>query len=579
MTSIASAPTAGSRSAASGPARFVQATFDDLGRPLSGVTFVVVDLETTGGRAGTDSITEIGAVKVCGGQRLGEFQTLVNPGQPIPAFISVLTGITDSMVAGSPRIADALPAFLEFARGSVLVAHNARFDITFLKAAAAELGLDWPGFAVVDTVHLARQLVSSDEAPNCKLSSLAVLFGATQTPDHRALHDARATVDVLHALIARVGNLGVHTLEELQSYTSRVTPAQRRKRVLAAGLPNKPGVYVFKDATGRALYVGTSVDIRRRVSSYFTASEQRTRMAEMVSIATQVTPIVCGSALEAGVRELRLIAEHKPPYNRRSKRPEKAAWIKLTAERYPRLSVVRSVRDDGATYAGPFASRASAETAVAALHDVLPLRRCTGALVPGRRNACALAELGKCGAPCTGEQSHGQYAEVAGRAQAALRADPAEIVTALQQRMAKLSDQERFEDAGAVRDRLLTLVRAIARGQRIAPLAEITELVAARRGSTGGWEVVCVRHGRFAGGTLTPARADPTPYIQAMVAAAEVVSPPVAPMPAAHPAETEQIIDWLEQPGVRLVDIDGRWTCPLNGAGRQRELLAARALP
>lgn len=558
---------------------FVQGTFEDLGRSLSDVTFVVVDLETTGGRASTDGITEIGAVRVRGGQVLGEFQTLVNPGQSIPAFISVLTGITDSMVAGSPRIDQALPAFLEFAHDSVLVAHNAPFDVTFLKAATAGLGLTWPGFPVIDTVHLARQLVSNDEAPNRKLSSLARLFGATQTPDHRALHDARATVDVLHALIARVGNLGVHTLEELQSYTSRVTPAQRRKRVLAAGLPNKPGVYVFKDATGRPLYVGTSVDIRRRVSSYFTASEQRTRMAEMVAIATEVTPIVCGSGLEAGVRELRLIAEHKPPYNRRSKRPEKAVWVKLTVERFPRLSIVRGVRDDGATYAGPFGNRAQAEAALEALHDVLPLRRCTGALVPGRRSACALAELGKCGAPCTGQQSHQEYVEIAERAHHALSADPATVIESLQNRMAALSAKERFEDAGLVRDRMLSLVRALARTQRIAPLAAIAELVAARRSATGGWEVVCVRYGRLAGTTVTPPRADPTPYIQAMVAAAEVVSEPIPPMPAAHPAETEQVLDWLEQPGVRLVDIVGSWTCPRGGAGRQRELLAARAIP
>ncbi|MFC6713541.1 hypothetical protein [Branchiibius cervicis] len=144
--------------------------------------------------------------------------------------------------------------------------------------------------------------------------------------------------------------------------------------------------------------------------------------------------------------------------------------------------------------------------------------------------------------------------------------------------MAGLSAQERYEDAGLVRDRMLSLVRALARTQRIAPLAAIAELVAARRSATGGWEVVCVRHGRLAGTTVTPARADPTPYIQAMVAAAEVVSEPIPPMPAAHPAETEQILDWLEQPGVRLVDIVGSWTCPRGGAGRQRELLAARAI-
>ena len=308
--------------------QMVQGTFDDLGTALADVTFVVVDLETTGGNPNDSAITEIGAVKVRGGQVLGEFQTLVNPHLPIPPFIQALTGITTAMVADAPRIEVALPAFLEFARGSVLVAHNAGFDVGFLKAAARQQGIEWPRHAVVDTVHLARQLVTRDEARNHKLSSLAALFGASTVPDHRALHDARATVDVLHGLIERVGNLGVRTLEELSSYSSRVSPAQRRKRWLADGLPDAPGVYQFKDGQGRVLYVGTSVNIRTRVRSYFTASEQRSRMAEMVRLAQAVHPVVCQTSLEAQVRELRLIAAHKPRYNRRSKFPEKSVWLK-----------------------------------------------------------------------------------------------------------------------------------------------------------------------------------------------------------------------------------------------------------
>ena len=164
----------------------VQGTLDELGTPLADVTFVVVDLETTGGSPAGAHITEIGAVKVRGGEVLGEFQTLVNPAEPIPAFISVLTGITDQMVADAPRIDSVLPAFLEFARDTVLVAHNAPFDMSFLKAAAALTAREWPRFTVVDTAHLARQLVTKDEARDRKLGTLARLFGAATTPDHRA---------------------------------------------------------------------------------------------------------------------------------------------------------------------------------------------------------------------------------------------------------------------------------------------------------------------------------------------------------------------------------------------------------
>jgi len=549
------------------PARAIQGTLDDLGTPLHEVTFVVVDLETTGGSAHADHITEIGAVKVRGGDVLGEFQTLVNPRVPIPAVISVLTGITNAMVATAPRIEQVLPSFLEFLGDAVVVAHNARFDVTFLKAAASATGNRWPDPVVIDTVLLARALVTRDEAPNHKLASLARVFHAEVTPDHRALHDAQATVDVLHGLLGRVGGLGVHTLEELATYSVRVPQATRRKRYLADDLPSAPGVYMFKDGQGRVLYVGTSVDIRTRVRSYFTASEQRRRMAEMVRIAEAVTPVVCATALEAQVRELRLIAEHKPRYNRRSRHPEKSAWVKLTVEPFPRLSIVTAVRGDETTYVGPFPSKTAAEDAVAALHDALPLRRCTDRLSPKRPSpACALAEMGRCGAPCTGAQSPQEYAALVARARDALLGDPGTVLSPLEQRMQSLAQDERYEDAASLRDRLLTLLRGMTRSQRLAPLAAAPEIVAARRSPLGGWELVCVRYGRLAGSSHSPRGADPMVYVDALTASAEVVAPGLAPAPAAYPEETEKILRWLEEPGVRLVSVEGEWTCPVGGA-------------
>ncbi|OFE15777.1 endonuclease [Humibacillus sp. DSM 29435] len=550
----------------------IQSTFDDLGTALADVTFVVVDLETTGGSPDHCGITEIGAVKVRGGMVQGEFQTLVNPAEPIPAFISVLTGITDAMVAQSPRIETAVPAFLEFAAGSVLVAHNAGFDIGFLKAAARRVGVPWPSFRVLDTLHLARHLVGRDESPNHKLGSLAHVFSATTTPDHRALHDARATVDVLHGLIERVGNLGVHTLEELASYTSRVTPDQRRKRFLAESLPNAPGVYLFKDAERRVLYVGTSRDVRTRVRTYFTASETRSRMADMVRLSHAVEAVVCQTPLEAQVRELRLIDEHQPRFNRRSKRNRKACWVKLTRERFPRLSLVRQVRDDGAHYIGPFRSRVTAQAAIDAVHEVIPLRQCTQRL-SGNESPCALADLGRCGAPCTGAQSEREYAVVAARASALFTGDARPGAHLLRARLEALASQERFEDAAKVRDRFVQLVRGAARAQRLDPLLHTAEMVAARARVEGGWELVTIRYGRLAGTVLSPRGADPMVYVATMLATAEVVAVSSRADPAALTEETELLLRWLEQPGVRIVDIDGAWTCPIGGAGSVRHEL------
>ena len=556
--------------------RPAQLSFDELDTPLREVTFVVLDLETTGGAATSDTITEIGAVKVRGGEVLGEFQTLVDPGAPIPPLVAVLTGITDRLLAGAPRLEAALPAFLEFARGAVLVAHNAPFDTGFLRAACARLGLPWPDPRVLDTARLARHVVAADEVANHKLGTLAALFRSPVTPDHRALTDARATVHVLHALIERVGNLGVQSLEELIAYSSRVPPQTRRKRMLAAGLPHAPGVYLFLDERERPLYVGRSVDIAARVRSYFTAAETRTRMAEMVALAAAVRPVVCATPLEAAVRELRLIAEHAPPYNRRSRFPQRRPWVKLTVEPFPRLSVVRRVLPDGASYIGPFAGAEQAELAVAALHETYPLRQCTGRLPrvppPGAR-ACLLADLGRCGAPCIGGQGVEDYGRIAAAARSAMDRDAREVVAALLSRAGSLARAQRFEDAEVARDRLLAFLRAAGRAQRLAPLAATAELVAARRADAGGWELVLIRHGRLAGTAVSPPGADPRPVIAALQATGDHVRSILAtpPMPAALVEESEQVLGWLEQPGVRLVQLDGGWATPLHGA------VAARA--
>lgn len=558
-------------------AQFEQLNFDELDEPLRHTTFVVVDLETTGGAAGTDAITEIGAVKVCNGEVVGEFATLVDPEVSISPFISVLTGITDRMVARAPRIGSVLPAFLEFATGSVLVAHNAPFDIGFLKAACAAQQTRWPGFAVVDTAVLARRVLTRDEVPNCKLATLAAFFRATTTPIHRALADARATVDVLHGLIARLGVLGVHSLPELRAFTAQVSDAQRRKRHLADGLPHSPGVYLFTDATGAPLYVGTSKDLRSRVRQYFVASETRTRMGEMVGLAEAVEGIVCAHALEAQVRELRLITSLKPRYNRRSKNADRTIWLKITREPYPRLSVVRDIKPDGADYLGPLRSTRQAEQLRDAIHDAVPLRQCTDRLVPGRsvRAACALAGIGRCCAPCEESVDTGDYAQLVQTVVAAWRDDVDDLIRPLRRRLADLSTAQRYEEAAMLRDRIATLVRSCARTQSLKSLLDIEELVAARPDGSGGWELSVIRRGRLVGADVAPRGVPPMPLVQSLVATAEAV--PATPGPALFAAveETELILRWLNEPGTRLVSATRPWSLPAAGAARQRRWLAS----
>ena len=547
------------------PLTAAQLDLDFDGCALRDTTFCIVDLETTGGSPTEGRITEIGAVKVRGGEVLGEFRTFVNPDQPIPAFITVLTGITTKMVIDAPREETAVPMLLDFMRGCVFVAHNAPYDSGFLQASCARLGVSWPKPQIIDTARLARSILTRDEVPNHKLGTLAQHFHATVTPTHRALDDARATVDVLHGLMERLGSLGVVTLEELAASMRKVPARRRGKRHLADRLPERAGVYTFRDGEGRPLYVGVSKDIRRRVRSYFTTSEQRPRMNEMVGIAESVTAIVCATEVEARVRELRLIAEWKPPYNRRSRHPEKNVWLKLTVEPFPRLSMVRAVGDDernGAVYMGPFSSRADADAAVAAITEATGLRACTQRLRAGRVSpACVLAEIGKCQAPCRGELSVDQYLPVVEAAREVLLGRSSLVEGALRARMSELAVQQRYEQAAVWRGRLEAASRGITSGVDLRSFCGLPQVVAASS-RPGGWDLHVIRHGRLAAAAFCSVDSDPHRVLHATVSAAEQVEPPPPPASAALTEETRLLLQWLST--ARLVGVEGQWTLPVR---------------
>jgi DNA polymerase-3 subunit epsilon len=566
--------------------RFVQGTLDTLledpgAMSLRDTTFVVVDLETTGGAPDGGGITEVGAVKVRGGEELGVLATLVNPGDRIPPFITVLTGITEAMVAPAPPIERVLPALLEFLTGAVLVAHNAPYDVGFLKAACVRHGYPWPAPRVLDTAAMARRVLIRDEVPNRRLGTLAQYFRTPRRPTHRALDDALATVDVLHALIARLGGHKVFTLGDTLEFVKAVSPVQRRKRHLAEGLPHAPGVYVFRALDGRPLYVGTSVDIATRVRSYFTAAEKRARIDEMLNAAERVEAIECAHSLEAEVRELRLIAAHAPPYNRRSKFPERVVWLKLTAEAYPRLSMVRQLVADGAAYLGPFASLRAAEQAAAGVYDAVPLRQCTLRLSTRTTvAACVLAELGRCPAPCEHRITLEEYDRRAAEPfRTATVGDPGAVVASLLARIERLAGAQRYEEAAVVRGRLAAVLRVTIRMQRLTALTSLAELVGARRAADGGWELAIVRHGRLAAAGASRPREHPRTTLEVLRASAETVLPGPGPTPAASATETERILAWLERPDTRLVEVSAGWASPVRGAARFRDLLARAEAP
>jgi DNA polymerase-3 subunit epsilon len=456
-----------------------QGCLDDLGTPLSEVTFAVVDLETTGTAPGQDRIIEIGAAKFRGGECLGTFQTLVNPGGPIPPFIVVLTGITEALVIPAPPVEEVLPSLLEFLGDAVLVGHNLRFDTSFLDAALLATDRSRLAQRRVDTLALARRLVR-DEVPNLRLGTLARCLRLPHQPTHRALDDVLATAGLLHVLLERAGSYGVLGLDDLLALPA--TPMALAKLPLARRLPRQPGVYLFRDAGGRVLYVGKATDLRARVRSYF-SSDDRRKIPQLLRETAAIDHVVCAHPLEAAVLELRLIQAHEPRFNRRSKAWRSYAYLKLTlAERFPRLAVVRQPRPDGGLYLGPLHSASAARTVQEAIESALPLRRCPRRL--GRRpdgfpvaSPCVPAQLGVACCPCSGQTGEAEYDEVVGRAVRGLGPEPALLLEPLVARMGDLASTHRYEEAALARDRLSALARALRRQRLLEQMTAAGRLV------------------------------------------------------------------------------------------------------
>ncbi len=446
----------------------VQRSFDDLGTPLHEVTFCVVDIETTGGAAADGGITEVGAVRLRGGENLGTFQTLVNPGRSIPTGITVLTGITESMIAPAPRIEPVLAAFAEFLGDAVVVGHNVRYDLGFLNAAFERAGYPRLANRSIDTCALARRLVR-DEVPDCKLGTLAARFRLPNQPSHRALDDALATGDLLHLLLERAGSLGVTGLDDLLALPTMSGHAQASKLKLTVGLPRSPGVYRFRDRSGRVLYVGKATDLRARVRSYF-SSDSRRKIGQLLRETTAIDHEVCTSPLEAAVREVRLIHELQPRFNRQAKTWNRYAYLKLTLnEPFPRLSVVRTAKADGALYLGPLTSAGFARQVAEAIESTVALRRCTTRLSRaggGRESPCTAAQLGVATCPCAGAVSPAAYATIVDHTIRGLTTDPGVLLDPLRDRMHLLAADERYEEAADVRNRAAALARALRRQRR-----------------------------------------------------------------------------------------------------------------
>ncbi len=530
---------------------------DDRGVPLADTTFCILDLETTGGNRNDDMITEVGVVKVRGGECLGTFHTLVNPGRAIPPQITVLTGLTDAVVATAPRIESVLGTLRDFLGSGVFVAHNAAFDLGFLRAALARDDRADYRPTVVDTAALARRLLR-DDVPNCRLSTLADRLRLDHKPTHRALDDALATTDLLHHLIERATGLGVLGLDDLVTLAKLAGHPQAAKLTMTAKLPRTPGVYMFCGHRDEVLYVGKATNLRQRVRSYFGRDDRR-RVGSMLREMQAVRHVELADALTAEVVESRLISRILPRYNRAGTRADKYCYVRLDVDTaWPRLAIVKDPARTG-LHLGPLPSRTMATLVIEALHSALPLRRCATRLpasyvAPVGASPCTAAQMGVAPCPCAGLCDATTYAAAVAIATQAMTGDVTAVEVRLRDRMSDLAGAQRFEEAAMVRDRLSALLGAAKRDRLVSALRAAGRVHVRSNGAT--WIIDAAR------------LVDVT--VDGAVGRALPVDPPAAPVdgrPIAreHADEALCLARYLEQHAAALdvVECTGEWLFPV----------------
>lgn len=498
--------------------RWYVAVHAALQQPLARAQFVVVDLETTGLKPGTAAITEIAAVRVSNGKLIEEFHTLVNPGHHVPSMITRLTGITDEMLRDQPRIDDIFPQLQRFLGSSVLVAHNADFDVRFLDFDAQRL----PSTPLLNpslcTVRLARRLLPGLRSR--ALDAVAEHLGVSCLDRHRALGDARITAEVLLILLEKLAAHGVTTVGHLLDFQYHARDGRRFEfsvpRPTLAHLPETPGVYRMFDVEGRLLYIGKAKNLRRRVSSYFTNSTGHSdKVLDLVRHIHEIKYDETGSELEAALREAELIYSLKPPYNRLSKHLPRVAFLKLTVNHtYPRLSISAKPSSDRALYIGPFRSRDFAEKAQRLLARLFTLRTCQGSISPAPEfTPCLLGQVGACTAPCADRISQDGYRTQVAAFLQFLNGETSQLRESLVDKRDGLAAELRFEGAARIQQDLQLLDQIQTVHQRfhwIVTRAHAFVLLPSRE--PGAATVYLVLNGRLIRGGLVRTREDLEPF-------------------------------------------------------------------
>ena len=284
--------------------------------------YAIVDIETTGGHASANGITEIAICIHDGKEVVKRFCTLINPYREIPIYIQALTGITNEMVQNAPSFGQVAHEIFQLLNGHVFVAHNVNFDYSFVRYHLGLAGYDLQSNKLC-TVRLGRKIIPG--LPSYSLGKLCRHLGIENNGRHRAAGDANATAVLFSMLLNNDKDNHIKAALK-QNSKEQVLPPNLPKKAITA-LPQTPGVYYFHDEKGKVIYVGKAKNIKKRVSSHFTGNNPGLQRQEFLRNIHQVTHQVCGTELIAFVLEAVEIKRLWPKYNRSLKRFEHAYGI------------------------------------------------------------------------------------------------------------------------------------------------------------------------------------------------------------------------------------------------------------
>lgn len=431
--------------------------------PFEQAEYSVFDFETTGTSAKFENVIQIGIVRIRNKKIVDTFSSYINPGKPIPYFITTLTGITNSDVENAPYFDEIYPKIKEFVEGSILVAHNLSFDFSFLKYECLRYNLETIDNPAICTLKLAKRIYPDLQSKS--LGSLVKFLKIKHRNVHTGLGDATATAKVFLRMFESLKtNFDVNSVNDLIKVQS-LSNTSKSFRIIKKKLvddfikvPDLPGVYLFKDVKDRIIYIGKAKSLKERVKNYFLNNAIR-KAKKIIQNASKLEFIITNSELSALIAETELIKVHNPKFNVLLKKYPYNYFIRINMSNVAKVEPVTKFEFDGNDYFGPYPNRLIVNKLKDIIDKTFQIRECNDKELAKRRK-CYLHDIERCLAPCIYNELSNYNNELE-KVYDFLIGNNQSAINRLLTKMKFLSEQKKYEEAGEIRDLVQNILNQI----------------------------------------------------------------------------------------------------------------------